>query len=196
MNSKTLKVIGAIILSCFVMIVVVIYTPKPTPQRSKKRRTFVNPQYLKLANEAFSLAIKANGIANGMSTQLLNGEKIDFSPLVAANTEAIDALAEADTSVKLSNEEFQRLNKDDTSLKTLIETNRKLIASLNQISETVEALNIEVQDINKENIQPPLPSLKKFIKAHRELTNAIQKGVKTLDKVIKAYSEFYQIETK
>ena len=38
MNSKTLKVTGTVVLSCLVMIVIVIYTPKPTstPNRSKK----------------------------------------------------------------------------------------------------------------------------------------------------------------
>lgn len=145
MNNKNLKARSAVILACLVIIVIVIYMPKPGPQRSKSPQNFVDPQYLKLATQAFSKALEANRIANEKSSQLLNGGKIDFSPLIAANTVAIDALAEADTSVEKSNEEFQRQNKNDTSLKALIEANVKLIAFLNEISETVKALNIEVE---------------------------------------------------
>ncbi|MXZ01869.1 hypothetical protein F4Y93_14950 [Candidatus Poribacteria bacterium] len=193
MNSKIPKAIGAVVLACLVMIVIVIYTPKPALQRSKRGRSFVSTQYLKLANHALSKATKANRIANENSSQLLNGEKIDFDPLTAANTSAIGAIAEANTSIKLSNEEFQRLNKGDASLKKLIEANIKLIASLNQINESVKVLNTVVQHRKKENTQFPPPSIKKIIEANTEVTTAIEKGVKTLSGVIKAYGEYYQL---
>ena len=195
MNNKTLKVTGAVVLSCLVMILIVIYTPKPESRDSKRRfpSKIVDTEYLKLANHAFSKAIKANGIAIENSSQLLNGEKIDFSPLIAANTASIDAIVEADTSVKQSNEEFQLLNKKDASLKILIKANTKLIASLNHIGESVETLNIATQYVKREKVLPPPSSIKKLIAANTEVTNAIGKGVKVLDKVIKAYSEYYQI---
>ncbi|MXV72906.1 hypothetical protein F4Z99_01360, partial [Candidatus Poribacteria bacterium] len=98
MNSKNLKVIAAVILSCLIMIVIVISTPKPEPHRSKRRLLSkrVDPEYLRLANQALSKTNNANGAMLQKLGQLANGEKADFSPLTATNIAAIDALAEAD----------------------------------------------------------------------------------------------------
>lgn len=188
MNNKNLKVIGAIVLSCLIMIVVVIYTPKPEHRRSKRRlpSKIIDTEYLKLANQAISKTNKANRTALQKLRQSARGEKIDFSTLTAANIAAINALAEADKSIKLCNEELQNVNKE-SSPAILVEANIKLIASLNEISETVKTLNIEVQHPKKENAQPLLPSIKKVI-------DATEKGRKTLDETISAYREYHQLD--
>lgn len=204
MNSKTLKVTGAVILSCLVMIVIVIYTPKPDPRFKKKRHPFktADLEHLHLANEALSEANKAKKIAHEKSHQLLSGEKIDFGPLTAANIAAIDALAEADKSIKLCNEELQNYNKREESCIILIEANMKLIVSLDKISETVKTLNIEVQhiknELKKEDTQPLPPSIKKFTDIlHTDtitkVTNAIKKGLNALRDALRAYTEYYQL---
>ena len=204
MNSKILKVTGAVIFSCLVMIAIVIYTPKPDPRFSKKQRPFktVNPEYLRLANEALSQVNEAKKIAHEKSHQLLSGEKIDFGPLTAANIAAIDALAEADKSIKLCNAELQNHNKKEESCTILIEANMRLIVSLNKISETVKALNIEVQhiknELKKEGTQPLSPSIKKFTDVlHTDtitkVTNATKKGLNALRDAMRAYTEYYQL---
>ena len=165
MNSKTLKVTGAIVFSCFVMILIVIYTPKPEPRHSKRRfpSKIVDPEYLNLANQALSKTNKANRTALQKLRQFAREEKIDFSSLTAANTAAIDALAKADKSIKLCNEELQKLKKEETSPTILIEANIKLIASLNKISETVKTLDIELQHLKEKTPNPYYDPLKKLL---------------------------------
>ena len=75
MNSRGQKVRGAVIFACLVIIVFVIYMPKPGLQRAKSPQNFVKPQYLKLAAQAFSQALEANSIAVEKSSQLLNEKK-------------------------------------------------------------------------------------------------------------------------
>ncbi|MYB02468.1 hypothetical protein F4X90_22740 [Candidatus Poribacteria bacterium] len=196
MNSKNLKVIAAVILSCLIMIVIVISTPKPEPHRSKRRLLSkrVDPEYLRLANQALSKTNNANGAMLQKLGQLANGEKADFSPLTATNIAAIDALAEADKSIKLCNEELQDLKKEEVSPTILIQANMKLIASLNEISEIMKALNTEVQHLEKENTQPLPPAIKKVVDASTKLTNATKKGTKALDETISAYREYHQLD--
>ncbi|MCY3742122.1 MAG: hypothetical protein OXH00_13990 [Candidatus Poribacteria bacterium] len=196
MNSKNLKVIAAVILSCLIMIVIVISTPKPEPRRSKRRLPSkkVDPKYLRLANQALAKANKANEAMLQKLGQLANGEKADFNPLTATNIAAIDALAEADKSIKLCNEELQDLNKEEVSPTILIQANMKLIASLNAISEIVKALNTEVQHLEKENTQPLPPAIEKIVDASRKLINATEKGTKALDETISAYREYHQLD--
>lgn len=197
MNSKTLKVAGAVVLSCLVMIVIVISTPKPEPRRTKRRlpSKVIGTEYLRLANQALSKTNKANRITHQKLRQFTDGEKIiDFSPLTAANIVAINALAEADKSIKLCNEELQNVNKEEASLTILIEANIKLIASLNEISEIVKGLNIEVQHLEKENAQPLALFIEKVVDVLTKLINAIEKGTKALDETISAYREYYQLD--
>ena len=196
MNSKTLKVTGAIVFSCFVMILIVIYTPKPEPRHSKRRfpSKIVDPEYLNLANQALSKTNKANRTALQKLRQFTRGEKIDFSSLTAANTAAIDALAKADKSIKLCNEELQKLKKEELSPTILIKANIKLIASLNEISETMKTLHIEIQHLKEENAQPLLPPIKKVIDVSTKVTDATQKGTKAIDATIKAYRKYYQLD--
>ena len=195
MNSKTLKVTGAVVLSCLVMILIVIYTPIPESRHSKRRfpSKIVDTEYLELANQALSKTNKANQTALQKLRQFARGEKIDFSSLTAANTAAIDALAKADKSIKLCNEELQKLKKEELSPPILIEANIKLIASLNEISETMKTLNIEIQHLKEENAQP-LPPPMKAIGASTKVTDATRKGTKAMDETIKAYREYYQLD--
>ena len=196
MNSKTLKVTGAVVLSCLVMILIVIYTPKLEPRRSKRRfpSKIVDTEYLKLANQALSKTNKANRTALQKLRQFARGEKIDFSTLTAANMAAIDALAKADKSIKLCNEELQKLKKEEPSPTILIEANIKLITSLNEISETVKTLNIEIQHLKEENAQPLPRSIEKVVDASTKITDATQKGTKAIDDTIKAYRKYYQLD--
>ena len=196
MNSKTLKVTGAVGLSCLVMILIVIYTPKPEPSRSKRRfpSKIVDIEYLKLANQAISKTNKANRTVLQKLRHFARGEKIDFSSLTAANMAAIDALAKADKSIKLCNEELQKLKKEEPSPTILIEANIKLIASLNEISETVKTLDIELQHLEKANAHPLPRSTEKVVDASTKVTDATQKGMKAIDDTIKAYREYYQLD--
>ena len=179
------------------MIVIVIYTPKPEPRRSKRRlpSKIVDIEYIKLANQAFSKTNKANGIAVQKLKQFAGGEKIiDLSPLTAANIAAIDALAEADKSTKRCNDELQKLKKGEPSPTILIEANMKLIESLNEINETVKTLNIEIQHLKKENVQSLPPFIEKVLDASTKVINATEKGRKALDETISAYREYYQLD--
>ena len=121
---------------------------------------------------------------------LANGEKIDFSPLDTANTAAIDALAKADKSIKLCNEELQKF-KEKATLTILIEANTRLITSLNKISETVKALDEEFQHLKKENANPSPAPVRKATDAITKLNNTIKKGSSALSETINAFSEYY-----
>ncbi len=194
MNSKTLKATGAVVLACLVMIIIVIYTPKPEPSSSRRRPSFkaVNTEYLELANQANKKTNKMNGIAHHQSLHFAKGEKIDFTPLTIANTAAIDALAEADKSSKQCNEELQKFQ-EETSLTILIEANTKLIASLSEMSKAVKALDGEFQRLERENIQPSPPSVKKITDAIEKVSNATDKGIHALGETIKAFREYYEL---
>lgn len=198
MNSKNLKVIGAVVLSCLAMILIVIYTPKPDPRSTNSKRRLpskiVDIEYLELASQALSKTNKANQTGLQKLWQFHGGEKIDFSALTAANTAALDALAKADKSTKLCNEELQKLKKEEPSPTILIEANIKLIVSLNEISETVKTLNIEIQHLKEENAQPLPPSIKKAIDASEKVSDATPKGMKAIDETIKAFRKYYQLD--
>ena len=194
MNSKTLKVTGAVICFCLVMIVIVITTPKPESRSSKRQRPskITNTEYLRLSVEALSKAIKASEIARQKLLPLANGEKIDFSPLDTANTAAIDALTEADTSIKLCNEELEKF-KEEATLTILIEANTRLITSLNKTSETVKALDEAFQHLKKENAKPSPSPVRKATDAVKKVHNAIKKGSDALDETIIVYRKYYQL---
>ena len=194
MNSKRLKVTGAVVLSVLLMIVIVITTPKPESRSSKRRHSSktTNTEYLKLSVLALSKTNKASSTAHQKSLLLINGEKIDFSPLDTANTAAIDALTEADKSIKLCNEELQKF-KEEATLTILIEANTRLIISLNEITKTVKALDETFQHLKKENVKPSPPSIRKVHDAIKKVNNAIGKGTDDLVETIIAYSEYYEL---
>ena len=194
MNSKHLKVAGAVALFCLVTIVIVITIPKPESRSSKRRRPSktTNTEYLRLSVLALSKTNKASGIARQKLIPLANGEKIDFSPLDTANTAAIDALTEADKSIKLCNEALQKF-KEEATLTILIEANTRLITSLNEMHTTVKALNEEFQHLKKENAKSSPPSIRKATDAIKQVHNATRKGTDALDATIIAYREYYQL---
>ena len=194
MNSNTLKTTGAIVFSILLMVAIVIYIPKPEPRSSKRHSSskVVNTEYLSLAVQALSKANKASGIARQKLIPLANGEKIDFSPLDTANTAAIDALAKADKSIKLCNEELQKF-KEEATLIILIEANTRLITSLNKISETVKALDEEFQHLKKENAKASPSPVRKATDAVKKLNNTIKKGSSALREAINAFSEYYEL---
>ena len=193
MTSNTLKTTGAIVLSVLLMVAIVIYIPKPESRSSKRRSPFkvVNTtDYLRLSVQALSKANEASMTARQKLLPLANGEKIDFSPLDTANTAAIDALAKADKSIKLCNEELQKF-KEKATLTILIEANTRLITSLNKISETVKALDEEFQHLKKENANPSPSPVRKATDAVKKVNNAIKKGSSALSETINAFSEYY-----
>ena len=211
MNKETLKLIGGIILCCLIMVLIVIYIPKPGP-RSPKRRLpsrIIDIAYLKLASQALSKTHKASGTTLQKVRQFASEEKIDISPLTAANIAAIDVLAEANKSIKLCNEKLQKFKEEEASPTTLIEANMKLIVSLNEMSETVKVLNIEVQhvennvkkeiqdlknNLKKENVQFLPPSIQKVIDTVEKIVHATEKGINALDETIDAYGEYHQLD--
>jgi hypothetical protein len=194
MNSNTLKTTGAIVFSVLLMVAIVIYIPKPEPRSSKRHSSskVVNTEYLSLAVQALSKANEASMTARQKLIPLANGEKIDFSPLDTANTAAIDALAKADKSIKLCNEELQKF-KEEATLTILIEANTRLITSLNKISETVKALDEEFQHLKKENAKASPSPVWKATDAVKKLNNTIKKGSSALREAINAFSEYYEL---
>ena len=194
MNNKMLKVVGAIVFTCLVLLV--IYRPEPGSRRFKNRPPVkvIGTKYLKLANQAISKAHDANEIALEELSQLADGEEIDLVPFAAAKTAAIDALAEADESIKRCNEKLQNFDQEETSSSILIEANIKLIASLSEMSEVVKTLNSEVQHLKKEDAQSLLQAAKNVKEAIRQLTDATVKALNTLDKTLDAYSEYFQLD--
>ena len=210
MNNK-LTLIGGVILCCLIMVLIVIYIPKPEPRSSKRRlpSKIIDIAYLKLASQALSKTHKANGTTLQKVKQFARGEKIDFSLLIAENTAALDTLAEANKSIKLCNEKLQKFKEEEASPTTLIEANMKLIVSLNEMSETVKVLNIEVQhvennvkkeiqdlknNLKKENVQFLPPSIQKVIDTVEKVVNATEKGINALDETIDAYGEYHQLD--
>ena len=195
MNSNTLKTAGSIVLSVLLLVVIVIYIPKPEPRSSKRRPSFkaVNTEYLKLANQALSKANEISEITLQQMEQLIDEEKMDLSPLTAVNTTAINALAEADKSIKLCNEELEKFKEEEPSPTILIEANIKLSAALNDVSEIVKTLNAEVQNLKKENAELSPLFIEKVADAIKKLTDAIRKGNSALHGVINAFSEYYEL---
>ena len=211
MNKETLKLIGGLILCCLILIAIVIYIPKPESRRAKRRlpSKIVGTEYLKLAGQALSKTNKANGTTLQKLSQFASEEKIDISPLTAANIAAIDALAAADKSIKLCNEKLQKFNKEEASRTILIEANMKLIVSLNEISEIVKVLNIELQhvekllnteiqhlksDPKKEHTHFLPSSFRKVTDTIKKVSNATVKGIDALDETVDAYSAYYQLD--
>ena len=185
-NSNAVKTIGSIVISVLMLVAIVIYIPKPEFRRSKRRPSFkvVNTDYMSLAAEALSKTNEANEAAHQKLHQLANEEKIDVSPLTTANTAAIDALAEADKSIKRCNEALEKFKDEEPSPTMLIEANSKLIAAFNDMSEMVKTLNREMTTLQTNSDQTSPPSLKKvedaITKLHTDtitkLHDAIEKG--------------------
>ena len=120
MNNKTLKVVSVIALSLLVMIVIVIYTPKPATQDRVSRKT-LDEQFQQLDKEKNRLLIinevlgKANEAARKVNKVTdPSGEEVQFNdkgepylevenihPLIETNTKVIKELTKAVESVKL-----------------------------------------------------------------------------------------------
>lgn len=204
-NSNAVKTIGSIVLSVLMLVAIVIYIPKPEFRRSKRRPSFkvVNTDYLKLAVEALSKTTEASETAHQKLHQFINREKIDISPLRTANTAAIDALAEADKSIKRCNEELEKFKDEEPSPTMLIEANSKLIAAFNDMSEMVKTLHREVTILETKSDQTSPPSLKKvedtITKLHEDaiikLNTAIRRGTSALSEVIDVFSEYYELDS-
>ena len=177
MNKKTLKATAAIGLCCVLMILIVIYTPKPTPEPTKRRETLEEgrqrrekesthlkrvSEALRKANEAVMKVLEATRPSakkvrfNDEGAPYL--ETADLNPLIEANTGAMEALAEAIEAVKQRNEELQRLKEQKPPFSPLVEAsikaNTKLIAVLTEVNAEAKALTELLQLLNKENAQP------------------------------------------
>jgi hypothetical protein len=187
---KTLKATAAIGLCCVLMVVVVIYTPKPTPEPTKGRETLEEgrqrrekefthlkrvSEALRKANEAVMKVLEATRPSakkvrfNDEGAPYL--ETADLNPLIEANTGAMEALAEAIEAVKQRNEELQRLNEQKPPFSPLVEAsikaNTQLIAALAEMSEDMKALTELLHHLKKENARP---------KTIRKVSNAIIRG--------------------
>ena len=125
MNKKTLKATASIAICCVLMIVVVIYTPKPTPESTKRREAFEETQRLeerrqrrekesapfKLPLEAIGKAHEAIGAIVDVH-ELIHREKADLKPLIEASIELIEALTEVSEKMKALTEELQRFTEE------------------------------------------------------------------------------------
>jgi hypothetical protein len=151
---KTLKATAAIGLCCVLMVVVVIYTPKPTPEPTKGRETLEEgrqrrekefthlkrvSEALRKANEAVMKVLEATRPSakkvrfNDEGAPYL--ETADLNPLIEANTGAMEALAEAIEAVKQRNEELQRLKEQKPPFSPLVEASIKANTKLATLKE-------------------------------------------------------------
>ena len=154
MNKKTLKATAAIVLCCVLMILIVIYTPKPTPEPTKRRETFEESlQRLDQENAPFDLVSEALRKANEAVMKVLEAtrpsakkvrfndegapylETADLNPLIEANTGAMEALALASEAVKQRNEELQRPNEQKPPFSPLVEASIKANTKLATLKE-------------------------------------------------------------
>ena len=199
MNKKTLKATASIAICCVLMIVVVIYTPKPTPESTKRRETFEETQRLeellqrgekehisfKLLLEAIGQAHEAVGAIVDVH-ELIHREKADLKPLIEANIKAIAALTEAGEAVKSGTEEIQRLNEENIDLKPLIEASIELIEALTEMVERMKALTEELQRfteklqrLNEKKVRPWPP--------HEAIYEAVDKALNPITLALNAY---------
>ena len=211
---KTLKATAAIGLCCVLMVVVVIYTPKPTPEPTKGRETLagrpsapgerIRTHLKRVTMEALRKAIEAKGKVieatrpdakkvirfNAEGAPYL--ETADLNPLIEASTEAMEALAQASEAVKQRNEELQRLNEQKPPFSPLVEAsikaNTQLIAALAEMSEDMKALTELLHHLKKENARP---------KTIRKVSNAIIRGnaiPKALTVQVKASNAYHEYQ--
>ena len=199
MNSKTLKAIGVIILSCLVMIVIVIYSPKPTstPNRSKKTLEELLERFrqegaytdlvLKVLRKANEAAILVNTATDpsGKEIRFNNKEepyleKGQLNRLIERNTEIIVRLAEAGIAIENVTRNFKASTKR-TQFKDLIKANTELLTALDAVSEAMNALNKLLQRFTEENAHLHLSPadavydvLVTISKAQHSVTKAIQ----------------------
>jgi len=165
MNSRNLKVAGAVVLSCLVIIIIVIYTPKPTPTPNQshqnqetleerlqriEQRIAKESTHLKLANEALSKVSKASR----NTLQFTRGEIVDPKSLIETNRAAIGALSEATETIQRHSLELKGLNEEKVSLKSIIDANikanAKLIVALTRVRQEMQGLTEKIQRLNEE----------------------------------------------
>ena len=165
MNSRNIKVVGAVVLFCLVMIIVVIYTPKSTPTSNQsyqsqetleerlqriEQRIAKESIHLKLANEALSKI----GKASRHTLQFTRGEIVVPKSLIQINREAIGALSEATETIQRHSLELKGLKEEKVSLKSIIDANikanAKLIVALTRVREDMKGLTEKIQRLSEE----------------------------------------------
>lgn len=198
MNSKTLKVTGAVVLSVLLMIIIVIYTPKPVVQPSERQQSVKRfHQHLLLVLDALSKAIAVDDVAYQTMNQFTQGEKVDLNPLIEAKDTAISALSEANQALKQYNEELQRLSVKKVLLKSLIDANTRLSEALSEVSNAIITLTENMEPLNQEKMSPSLPNGKEVLSQvgndRRKTLNAISQAHEVLKEVIRILSKYYKV---
>ena len=161
MNSRNLKVVGAVVLSCLVMIILVIYIPTSNQSHHSQetleerlqrieQRIAKESAHLKLANETLSKV----GKASRNTLQFTRGEIVDRKSLIETNRAAIGALNEATETIQRHSLELKGLNAEKVSLKSIIaaniKANTKLIVALTRVREDMKGLTEKIQRLNEE----------------------------------------------
>ena len=161
MNSRNLKVAGAVVISCLVMIIIVIYTPTPNQSHQSQetleerlqrieQRIAKESAHLKLANAALSKVDKASW----NTLQFTRGEIVDPKSLIETNREAIGAVSEATETMQRHSLELKGLNEKKVSLKSIIDANikanAKLIVVLTRVRQEMQGLTEKIQRLNEE----------------------------------------------
>lgn len=161
MNSRNLKVAGAVVLFCLVMIIIVIYTPMPNQSHQSQgtleerlqhieQRIAKESAHLKLANEALSKV----GKASRNTLQFTRGEIVDRKSLIETNREAIGSLSEAAETIQRHSLELKGLNEENASPKSIIDANikanAKLIVALTKVRQEMQGLTEKIQRLNEE----------------------------------------------
>ena len=175
MNSKTVKVVGAITISILVMIIVVIYTPKPTTQPAKNEQALqerLNEGFQRIKKESAHLKLTTDAIQKVLKTTRTVNEKIEH--LSDNFTKAIKA-------IRVLIQETKRVN--DEKLQ------RKAVTA---ISKTVTAIEV-LQGIEKTNKATngntqPAKNEKEQYQSSQILNEAIE-ALNTLERAIDAQND-------
>ena len=180
MNNKTLKVVGAVGLSLFAIVIVVTYTPKLINQLNKERKTPVSVSPLELSLTASELSLTASEKALAV-LETWNQMEWDIDKThTEKSTEVSVAIAKASETVKLSIAEFRNFYEENTLLKSVIETNieanLKLKDALAALDEAMKALTKELQRPNeqKTHVHPPMKSMDAVLNAIRLLGDRLR----------------------
>lgn len=182
MNSKTLKVAGAIGLSLFAMIIVATYIPKLINELTEERETPVGVSPLELSLTASELSLTASEKALAALETWSQMESDMDKTLTEKSTEVSVAIAKASETVKLSIAEFRNFYEENALPKSVIETNieanLKLKDALAALDEAMKALTKELQRPNeqKTHVHPPMKSMDAVLNAIRLLGDRLREA--------------------
>ncbi len=176
MDSKTVKVIGAVAIALLVMIIVVIYTPKPTTQPTKNKQTLperLNEDFQRIEKESAHLKLTTDAIQKVLKAIQTANQKVEHLS---------DNFTEAIKVVRVLLQETKRVNnaKLQHELVTAISKAVTAIEVLQGIDKTKKAADGSTQPENNEKEQ---------YQSSIQILNEAIEAVNTLEKAINAHND-------